>query len=426
MSTTAIVKACSVATFVKNTGVTCNKAMLADAMIIACPPGMTFTDEDLADPLTWIKGLIHNPPATRCYPIFGQKAPIRTYDPKNESDVIVVMDDGSSHFLRYGFSNVNYETTNGGLCYAQALASFNAAGYNFLRIDKAGTMLAGQAADGTYYVLNNDFAYAPAPQGADLKTTPYKNKFMISYDPQDMIDNGVLLSGAKPFLSLMGLIDVGVFCDNPNITGTYVAAVAATGNVTITAIGADGDTIDVKVGGVSISGGPVAKTSAETTVTLFATKVKNAINAAALAAGGGITATNVSGSITLIGLKSDGVFTTLPTATIAGTITATFVAFSGGVQGYIKVEVRVLCTGGDLVTLLGDQLANVANFSIVDRSDSSVQTIKSATIVDTSKIKLEFPLENAKSYTISGAIPSVLFANGVIGYDISQSVNAPH
>ena len=224
----------------------------------------------------------------------------------------------------------------------------------------------------------------------------------------------------------MGLIDVGVFCDNPNITGTYVAAVAATGNVTITAIGADGDTIDVKVGGVSISGGPVAKTSAETTVTLFATKVKNAINAAALAAGGGITATNVSGSITLIGLKSDGVFTTLPTATIAGTITATFVAFSGGVQGYIKVEVRVLCTGGDLVTLLGDQLANVANFSIVDRSDSSVQTIKSATIVDTSKIKLEFPLENAKSYTISGAIPSVLFANGVIGYDISQSVNAPH
>lgn len=207
----AVVKACTLANVVKNTGKTCDKAMAADAMIIAVPQGFSFLLADVtADPAAWLKTLIHAAIGTRVFPMFGNKAPIRTFEPKNENDVIVVLDDGSSHFLRYGFTNINYEITNGGLCYANALASFNASGYNFLRVDKLGQMLVRDNGDGTFGALINDFCYSPAPQTADLKSTPYKNKFMLSFDPQDMIDNGVILSGFKPILSAMGLIDATV------------------------------------------------------------------------------------------------------------------------------------------------------------------------------------------------------------------------
>lgn len=203
----AMVKACSVQNVVKNTGKNCDKALQADAIIFACPPGFTFTATDLLDPLTWMKANIHAAWGSRVLPLFGYKAPIRTFEPKNENDIVVVLDDGSSHFLRYGFVNINYETTSGGLCYAEAMAALNASGYNFLRMDKIGQMLVRDNGDGTYGPLITDFAYSPAPVQADLKSTPYKNKFMISYDPQDMIDNGVILSGGKSLLTLMGLID---------------------------------------------------------------------------------------------------------------------------------------------------------------------------------------------------------------------------
>lgn len=306
---TAIVRACSVQNTVKNTGVTCNKAMAADAMIIATPPGFSFTDTDLLDPLTWIKGLIHAAWGTRVLPMFGQKAPIRTFEPKNESDVVVILDDGSSHFLRYGFINVNYETTNGGLCYMNSMAALNAANYNFLRIDKLGQILARDNGDGTYGSLVNDFAYSPAPVQADLKTTPFKNRFMISFDPQDMIDNGVILSGAKPFLSLMGLID-----------GTITKALAAT-----------------------------------TTI--------------------------------------------------------------------LKIGVVGSCVGNDLVALLGANLGtHVNNFLVYDKTAAAFIVPSSAAIV-AGHIELTGVYPTGHIINVIGGAPSALFANNVVGYDLSTGVD---
>jgi hypothetical protein len=114
-----------------------------------------------------------------------------------------------------------------------------------------------------------------------------------------------------------------------------VAATAATRTVTITAVGADGDTIDIQdADGNSLTGGPVAKTSAETTVTLLAVLIKNALNAAT-GTNGGYSATNSSGVITITAPASLGAtVNTIDTAPIVvGTITDTHTAFTGGVTG---------------------------------------------------------------------------------------------
>lgn len=122
-----------------------------------------------------------------------------------------------------------------------------------------------------------------------------------------------------------------------------VSATAATRTVTITAVGADNDTIDViDDEGDSLSGGPVTKTSSESTVTLLATKIKNAINAAT-SSNGGYTATNAAGVITITAPASKGAtLNTIDTApTIVGTITTTHTAFTGGVTATYSTILHV-------------------------------------------------------------------------------------
>lgn len=219
----AITRACLVAETIKNTGVDCNKAFLSDAMLFAVPPDFAFDKDDLADPLVWMKGLIHEVPSKRVYPLFGNKAPISVLDPQEEPDVMVTLDDGSIHFLRYGFANINYGTANGGLCYLRALASLTDSGYDIIRMDKSGQLMAGLSDDRqSYRALVNNFMMGKAPQNADLKSKIFLNRFMISYDPQDMIDNGVLLAGGRPFLSLSGLKDAEVTADDADSTVTYL------------------------------------------------------------------------------------------------------------------------------------------------------------------------------------------------------------
>lgn len=134
------------------------------------------------------------------------------------------------------------------------------------------------------------------------------------------------------------------------VTATPVVAVAAanpTRTVTITAIGADGDTIDIKYVGansglVSLVAAPVAKTASETTVTLLAAKIVTAINGAT-STNGGFTATNSAGVITITGPSAFSPFlNTINTApTIVGTMTATSTAFSGGVIGTYSTTLHV-------------------------------------------------------------------------------------
>ncbi len=49
--------------------------------------------------------------------------------------------------------------------------------------------------------------YSPAPILADFKTTPYKNRFQISFSPTEMVNNGIIFKGAAGFLDMMGLIE---------------------------------------------------------------------------------------------------------------------------------------------------------------------------------------------------------------------------
>lgn len=200
----AIIKACNTKVSVKNTGKECDTAMGATAMLIAVDPSVEFDDTDLEDPVAWLSDLIHQ---RKAFPIFGQKAPIRQITNNTEQDVIVTLDDGLQVFMRYGIYNRKFATTSGGLCYANSLQSFLNSGFYIIEIDKTGLMLARRNNNRKYGGLITDFMYAPMPDWADFKNTPYKNYFQISYDPQEVIKNGIIFTGASALLSMMGLVD---------------------------------------------------------------------------------------------------------------------------------------------------------------------------------------------------------------------------
>jgi len=203
----AIIKACSFASSVKNTGKECDVSMVAPAMIICVPRSYTFTDTDLLDPDAWLDTLIHAAITTRAFPLFGQQAPIREVTNDQASDVIVELGDGLKVFLRYGMYNRTLETTSGGICYAKALQSFNKSGYSIIEIDQQGQMLCRDNGNGTYSGLIIDFMYAPSPVLADFKNTPWKSRFQYSFSPVELVGNGIILEGATSLLDKMGLID---------------------------------------------------------------------------------------------------------------------------------------------------------------------------------------------------------------------------
>ena len=203
----AIVKACNITTSVKNTGKECDSAMLATAMLIAIQKDVTFTDLNLADPVTWLTGLIQQ---RKAFPLFGQTAPVRSVNNAGGEDQTVTLDDGLIVFMRYQLYNRILETTSGGLCYASALQSFLNSGYSIIEIDQAGQMMARKNADGTYSGLYADYMYAPSPTMADFTSTPYKNRFSYSYSPIELVNNGIIFKGAAALLSMVGLIDVRI------------------------------------------------------------------------------------------------------------------------------------------------------------------------------------------------------------------------
>lgn len=130
------------------------------------------------------------------------------------------------------------------------------------------------------------------------------------------------------------------------IVNTNLNEVKATGTITITAVGATGDTISVFVTEygnaannfvpIIVSLGTYTKVSGDTTVTLVATALTAAINA--LTKTHGYTAISSVGAITITARAGLGIFLnsgTPLTTTIVGTITATTVQFSGGVASDI-------------------------------------------------------------------------------------------
>jgi len=118
------------------------------------------------------------------------------------------------------------------------------------------------------------------------------------------------------------------------VSDTYSDETKATGTYTVTSIGANEDTIEIKVmepkGSVSL--GLVKKDATHTTVTLLADAIVAKINSGTLTHG--YTASNVAGLITIVARPGLGIFlnTGSPlSAVIVGTIAGTIVQFSGGV-----------------------------------------------------------------------------------------------
>lgn len=223
----AVVKACSLQDTIKNMGITCNRQIGAAAMIACLPPDLKATLDNLSDP-DWWKEKLHAEASQRIVLLFGNKAPIQMFDPAEENDVTVTLDNGATFLIRLGFYNTTYGTANGSLCYAQALQSLINSGYSILEIDQQGQTIAYDNKDetvseaGTYSGILPQFMYAPKPQRANLKDKVYMNKFFISTDPQLMLQNGVLLAGFNFLLNINGgLIDVDIK-DTGDSTGAYL------------------------------------------------------------------------------------------------------------------------------------------------------------------------------------------------------------
>lgn len=138
----------------------------------------------------------------------------------------------------------------------------------------------------------------------------------------------------KQVFSLQQAEDLGI--DNTCSDGT-----GATGaGFTVTAVGATNDIVVVKVSEVygSVDLGTYTRSSTDTTVTLVALGIKNAINA--LTSEHGYVASNTAGVLTIVAPKRMGIFLNSSgvTAVITGTITTgTPTTWSGGVGSLFAI-----------------------------------------------------------------------------------------
>lgn len=410
----AAVKACNKALTIKNTGSECNESMGPTAMLIAVPPGATWPASTLDDFTAHVSAQLHAPKASRWYILFGPSIPIRKITNNKEADVIFTADDGTQIFIRYGVLNRTFSTTEGGLCFAKALQTLNKSGYSFIEVDNASQIMSRINTDKSYSALKTTFVYSPSIDLPDFKN-PAMTNFAISTKPEEYIGNGVILQmDDTSLLDLVGLLDVEVFQEGA-VTNTGSTRATATDTIVI---GSTADTVDIKVGGVSLAGAPVTQTGSETTATLLAAKIAAAITANA-AVNGGYTAVNAAGVLTISAPASKGATAnglTL-TATIVGTITVTpGGAFASGVTGTatLKFGIQTECGEDDLIAQFGATLVNATLVKITN-SAGGVITPSSVTIV--SGVGNAVIPYLADTYSVGLADAGTLFAADIEGYE---------
>lgn len=135
--------------------------------------------------------------------------------------------------------------------------------------------------------------------------------------------------------------------ESAGIVNDYSTGTGAIGIYTVSAIGANGDTLELKVADVDANGNPqvtslgvYTKTSAETTVTLVAAALKAMINLNTIYHG--YSADNTVGALSITAPKKLGVYlntaTTPLTATIVGTIAGSVTTpFAGGAYSKLAI-----------------------------------------------------------------------------------------
>lgn len=410
----ALVSACKKGLSIKNTRSECNESMGPTARLIAVPPGATFTKANLADFTNYVNARLHDALGARWYVLFGPDVPIRRITNNKEADVIFTADDGTQIFIRYGVLNRAFGTTEGGLCFAEAIMSLNKSGYSFIEIDNANQVMVRQNVDGTYSALKTTFVYSPSIDLADFKNPAFTN-FQISIKPEEYVRNGYILQADdSSLLDLIGLADVTLY-QNGAVTNSGSTRSTATDTIVK---GSTGDTIDVKAGGVSLTGTPVTQTGTETTDTLLAAKIAAAITAA-VATNGGYTATNAAGVLTISAPAGKGAVANgiALTATITGTITATpGGVFAGGVTGtaVLKVGIKTTCGETDLIAQFGATLVTAALVLLSNSAGTAVVPSVVAIVAGVANLTIPYLSD---TYKATLAAPSLLLAAGIDGFD---------
>jgi len=280
---------------------------------------------------------------------------IRDPQDKKEANTEVKLADGFSEVTREGLPAFEFKI-NTTMYLSTQLRKGNNRRTRYAFVDDKNQLLAAFDTEGNvvgragkYFLNGLDGKGYDKTSGETMLTLQAENAYE-TFDVPAVIQ----LSAAPPVL-FKSLKDITIYSKaaatpitEAAATGTVTVTalgqngVAPTRTVTITAIGANGDTIDIPetLGGPSISGGPVAKTGTETTAAQLATKVAAAITTAG---GGGNSAVAAGAVITITLTKNvgdnfngdDGI------PTVTGGITATHTAYTGGVDpDYFDIRVN--------------------------------------------------------------------------------------
>lgn len=201
----ALVEACTGSTTIKNPGGGCDKMLGPSKGLFAGPTDLVIPS-GTTDIVTYMKQQIHAAAGSRVYPLFNYQRPIFGMNVTPATDVSETSDyTGEIIFIRPGTENREYLTTKGGLCFAEALLSFRNSGLGFMDIDGAGLYVLAKQSDGSYRFLNtlNMSSGITAATG----NTVFKNRFTLSYDPEQYITATVFDDGLG-LLQLRALEDV--------------------------------------------------------------------------------------------------------------------------------------------------------------------------------------------------------------------------
>jgi len=237
----AVIRACKTSSQLKNTGTGSNLFPAATAMLFIVDKKFKFTLADLNNPdiLSAFTDWVHADAPDKIYPLFGNQIPINGLVNTKGTDNTVTLDDGTIIFVSYSQYAKLFSTTDGGLCFAKVLKSFNNADMRVLEVDIKGNLVCKDNHDGTFGGLKASL-FAPAIDMADLKN-PAKSYFQLGYMPDYFVDNAVLLQDAKPLLDLTGLIDLELTDVGPHTTSELIVGLvdACCGDDATAEFGAD-------------------------------------------------------------------------------------------------------------------------------------------------------------------------------------------
>jgi len=177
-------------------------------MVILCDKKFVFTEADLNNPdvLSAFTEWVHADAPDKVYPLFGNNVTISGIVNTKGTDNTVTLDDGNTIFVSYTNYTKVFSTTDGGLCFAKALKSFNNADLRVMEVDIKGNLICKDNHDGTYSGLKATL-YAPAIDMADIKN-PAKSYFSVAYMPDYFVDNAAMLANCSSLLDLQGLQDL--------------------------------------------------------------------------------------------------------------------------------------------------------------------------------------------------------------------------